>query len=90
MSEVYYDDPRRGYGQSVTLIFYKLKNSKYSNIFTPATEQFDGQGSCGNGSAMRISPAALLGIKSDQCLIDVRLITSYIVVNIYYDVDSVF
>lgn len=71
MSEVYYDDPRRGYGKSVTLIFYKLKTSKYSNIFAPAKEQFDGQGSCGNGSAMRISPAALLGLRSDQCLIDV-------------------
>ena len=69
---MYYDDPRRGYGRSVSTIFYKLKTTKYSDIFLPAREQFDGQGSCGNGAAMRISPAALCGFKDDKLLIQVK------------------
>ena len=41
------------------------------NIYRPATEQFMGEGSFGNGAAMRISPGALLGYKDDQKLIEV-------------------
>lgn len=71
MTEVYYDNPRRGYGKSISAVFYRLKNSQYINPFGPARQQFDGQGSCGNGSAMRISPAALLGFKDDKVLFEV-------------------
>lgn len=71
MTEVYYDDPRRGYGPSVSTVFYKLRNNKYSDVFAPAMEQFEGEGSCGNGSAMRISPAALFGFKEDKILSEV-------------------
>ncbi len=31
----------------------------------PASQQFDGQGSYGNGGAMRIAPAALYGYNGD-------------------------
>lgn len=71
MTEVYYSDPRRGYGQSVSSVFYKLRNTEYSDVFSPAMEQFKGEGSCGNGSAMRISPAALFGFKDDNILVEV-------------------
>lgn len=71
MTEVYFGDTRRGYGQSVSSVFYKLKTTKYARVFEPAMEQFKGQGSCGNGSAMRISPAALYGFKDDRVLIEV-------------------
>ena len=68
LTEAYFDDTRRGYGPSVSYVFYKLKTSKFSDIFVPATEQFEGEGSCGNGSAMRISPAALFGWKEAELL----------------------
>ncbi|XP_030747355.1 ADP-ribose glycohydrolase ARH3-like isoform X2 [Sitophilus oryzae] len=55
----YFKEPRRGYGQSVVAVFEKLRNSKYTNIYQPANEQFDGSGSYGNGGAMRIAPVAL-------------------------------
>lgn len=71
MTEVYFDDYGRGYGKSVATVFYGLKNSKYSDIYGPASQQFNGEGSCGNGSAMRISPAALLGFKDDRVLNEV-------------------
>ncbi|KAL1490314.1 hypothetical protein ABEB36_013030 [Hypothenemus hampei] len=55
----YYNEPKRGYGQSVATVFEKLKHSKYTDIFRPASEQFDGRGSYGNGGAMRIAPISL-------------------------------
>ena len=72
MSDVYYEDPRRNYGQSVTLIFYKLKSREIVDVFAPAREQFNGEGSCGNGSSMRVAPAALIGLRDDKCLIKVN------------------
>ncbi|XP_066156542.1 ADP-ribosylhydrolase ARH3-like isoform X2 [Euwallacea fornicatus] len=53
-------EPNRGYGQNVVIVFDKLKNTKYADIFKPAKEQFNGNGSYGNGSAMRIAPIPLL------------------------------
>jgi len=55
----FFKEPRRGYGQNVVDVFEKIRNSKYENIFKPASEQFDGSGSYGNGGAMRIAPIAL-------------------------------
>lgn len=75
MTVVYYDDPRRGYGKSVSTVFYRLKNSGYSDVFGPSSQQFKGEGSCGNGSAMRISPAALLGFKDDRVLVQVSTLS---------------
>ncbi|XP_075051567.1 ADP-ribosylhydrolase ARH3 isoform X2 [Mixophyes fleayi] len=50
----YYDDPDRGYGMGVIHVFEKLQSGEYSNVFTPAKEQFNGKGSYGNGAAMRV------------------------------------
>lgn len=57
----FFKEPYRGYGGSVCAVFHKLKQSECSDPFRPAAEQFDGQGSYGNGGAMRIAPAALYG-----------------------------
>lgn len=40
-------------------MFQKLRSNKFSEILKPASEQFNGQGSLGNGGAMRIAPIAL-------------------------------
>ncbi|KAF7995786.1 hypothetical protein HCN44_006893 [Aphidius gifuensis] len=55
----YYREPNRGYGQSVITVFQKLRANKFTDILKPASEQFNGQGSLGNGGAMRIAPIAL-------------------------------
>lgn len=55
----YFKEPKRGYGQNVIEVFHKLKNSKFTDIYKPASEQFWGGGSYGNGGAMRIAPVAL-------------------------------
>lgn len=55
----YFKEPKRGYGQNVVEVFHKLKNSQYTDIYKPASEQFWGSGSYGNGGAMRIAPVAL-------------------------------
>lgn len=55
----YYKEPSRGYGQSVVAVFRKLKKSQCSEPFQPASEQFDGAGSYGNGAAMRVHPVGL-------------------------------
>ncbi|XP_028140272.1 ADP-ribosylhydrolase ARH3 [Diabrotica virgifera virgifera] len=55
----YFKEPKRGYGQSIVDVFRKLKNTKYEDVFKPAKEQFLGEGSFGNGGAMRIAPVAL-------------------------------
>lgn len=49
----YFKDPDRGYGAGVIHVFEKLCSGEYSNVFTPAKEQFNGKGSYGNGAAMR-------------------------------------
>lgn len=58
-SEEYVNDPRRGYGTHVQTVFLKLQKEGYQNPTGPARQQFGGQGSFGNGSAMRIAPVAL-------------------------------
>jgi poly(ADP-ribose) glycohydrolase ARH3 len=51
----------RGYGANVAEVFKKLKQSleKDSDPFGPASQQFDGKGSFGNGAAMRVHPIGL-------------------------------
>ena len=51
----------RGYGTHVRMVFHKLKESNYKDVFKPAKEQFNGTGSYGNGAAMRVAPIALFG-----------------------------
>lgn len=55
----FFKDFNRGYGGSVVTVFEKLKGSKFFHPTGPASEQFHGSGSLGNGGAMRISPVAL-------------------------------
>lgn len=58
----YYQDCARGYGAAVTTVFGKLRKAKEKNledVMLPAREQFGGQGSYGNGAAMRVCPLAL-------------------------------
>ncbi|KAL5015687.1 hypothetical protein ScPMuIL_005276 [Solemya velum] len=58
-SEEFFKEPHRGYGGSISHVFDQLRESNYLDVFGPGRKQFDGQGSYGNGGAMRISPAAL-------------------------------
>ena len=54
-------------------MFYRLRQSKFADLYQPARDQFNGQGSFGNGAAMRISPAGLFGYKDDSVLTEVRM-----------------
>lgn len=40
-------------------MFQKLRGTKFTEVLLPAKEQFKGQGSFGNGAAMRVAPVAL-------------------------------
>lgn len=66
----YFRDPRRGYGQSISTVFTKLRFG-VDDVYLPAAEQFDGKGSFGNGSAMRVAPATLFAYKNKKTLIEV-------------------
>nr|XP_039252460.1 ADP-ribose glycohydrolase ARH3-like [Styela clava] len=61
-TETFFASPKeRNYGRHVAKVFSKLKeNSCRGDVYKPASEQFGGSGSYGNGSAMRVSPVALL------------------------------
>lgn len=62
--EEYKKEPRRGYGQSVGEVFRKLELTNFATeneVFKPASEQFDGSGSYGNGAPMRVHPIGLFG-----------------------------
>ena len=60
-TEEYFKDPGRGYGKSIANVFSSLLHEDYANPTGPAACQFDGSGSYGNGTAMRVAPAALYG-----------------------------
>ena len=58
----YENEPWRGYGASVGQVFEKLSKTNFASekeVFQPASEQFDGSGSYGNGAAMRAHPVGL-------------------------------
>jgi poly(ADP-ribose) glycohydrolase ARH3 len=63
VKEYFSDLPRRtvglGYGGHIVNIFHKLQAQKFKDPFGPAKEQFGGEGSYGNGGAMRVAPLAL-------------------------------
>jgi len=73
-TDAYYQpQPPRGYGASVGIVFKKLRDLKSTDdLFLPAAEQFDGTGSYGNGSAMRVFPVALFYHKNQQEIENVR------------------
>ena len=57
-------EPWRGYGASVGEVFTKLGKTDFESdesVFLPASEQFNGEGSYGNGAAMRVHPIGLFG-----------------------------
>ena len=49
-------DPERGYGQTMNALLTRLYAIGPSNWFEEALELFDGEGSFGNGAAMRVAP----------------------------------
>jgi len=60
----YENEPWRGYGASVGQVFEKLEKTNFvseKEVFQPASEQFNGSGSYGNGAAMRVHPVGLFG-----------------------------
>jgi len=69
----FWREPNRGYGGNVISVFDALKRENCKNPYGPAERQFDGNGSYGNGGAMRISPAALFSIKRQPEEVDVIL-----------------
>jgi len=71
----YFRDPRRGYGQSISTVFTKLRFG-VDDVYQPAAEQFNGKGSFGNGSAMRVAPAALFAYRNKDTLIEVSHVIS--------------
>ncbi|BES91662.1 poly(ADP-ribose) glycohydrolase [Nesidiocoris tenuis] len=66
----YFQEPRRGYGEAVTRVFRKWRESKMEDVWKPAREQFDGQGSAGNGSGMRIAPVGLFCYRDTDLLVE--------------------
>ncbi|XP_059159988.1 ADP-ribosylhydrolase ARH3-like [Physella acuta] len=52
-------EPQRGYGGNIPVVFKALLDPNLTDVFLPASQQFDGRGSYGNGGAMRIAPAPL-------------------------------
>ena len=62
----FFKDPNRGYGQAVGKVFERLRDENPEDVTLPARQQFDGQGSYGNGAAMRISPVALFSRNSTE------------------------
>lgn len=65
----FFKEPNRGYGANVVTVFDKLLSSKVRDPFGPASEQFNGSGSYGNGAAMRTSPIALFHYDNSVALI---------------------
>ncbi len=49
-------DPERGYGQAMNALLTRLDAIGAANWFEEAQELFDGEGSFGNGAAMRVAP----------------------------------
>ena len=58
-SDEYFHESWRGYGGSVVEVFDKLRSTNCADPFKPASEQFAGSGSFGNGAGMRAHPIAL-------------------------------
>ena len=62
----YFRESWRGYGGSVVEVFDKLRKTDFSDPFKPASEQFDGSGSFGNGAGMRAHPVALASSRQSE------------------------
>ncbi|CAL1675890.1 unnamed protein product [Lasius platythorax] len=80
--ESYYQEPYRGYGAGSISVLKKLRKLKKKKIEPgidvkgPAKTIFDGQGSYGNGGAMRIAPVSLFSYNNyDNLLHYVKEVT---------------
>ncbi|CAH0380613.1 unnamed protein product [Bemisia tabaci] len=72
-TDVYFKEPNRGYGEGVVQVFTKWRTS-LDDLWNPAKEQYNGDGSYGNGGAMRVAPIALFCHNSHDLL--VKTVTS--------------
>jgi len=61
----YREEPRRGYGQGPPQIFRMMERGEMGYVEAAST-LFDGEGSKGNGSAMRIAPIGIFFSKDDH------------------------
>lgn len=66
----FFAEPGRGYGEGVVNVFRKLRESKFTDIWRPAREQFNGSGSLGNGGAMRVVPVSLFCCSNYRLMLD--------------------
>jgi len=48
--------------------------SGFDDVYQPAAEQFNGRGSYGNGSAMRVAPVALFAFEKKDTVIKVLFV----------------
>ena len=71
LCEAYLSNSDRGFSSSTARVLTHIRDGGYQDLLTPATQQFEGRGSCGNGGAMRISPVALYGYKEEATLVEV-------------------
>lgn len=75
----YFVSPSRGYGDGTADLLHHLRRTKFEDVLAPASFSFNGQGSFGNGAAMRISPVALYCLnKPEEFLIDLVKKTSVV------------
>ena len=57
-------EPNRGYGAGAFVILHNIRKGRHWQA--AAAEVFDGEGSCGNGAAMRVAPLGLLRLLTVQ------------------------
>ena len=65
-TEEYFDQPGRGYGGAVREVFEKLRDQEYKEPLRPASEQFGGSGSYGNGAGMRAHPIGMAMVEASE------------------------
>lgn len=65
----YMSEPGRGYGVNVGDVFSALRKQQCQTPYGPAQLQFNGQGSYGNGGAMRVAPVALFCVHNVSVLL---------------------
>ena len=65
-TEEYFDQPDRGYGGAVREVFEKLRDQDYKDPLGPASEQFGGSGSYGNGAGMRAHPIGIAMVEESE------------------------
>ncbi|CAL1543286.1 unnamed protein product [Lymnaea stagnalis] len=75
-AEEYFREPDRGYGGSIAAVFDGIRDTNTTDVYQPASKQFEGSGSYGNGGAMRIAPAALFTFCDNNATKLISLVSS--------------